>query len=172
MQLKVRVYGDKCLRQKCSPVREVGPGERMLIAAMLETMHAQKGIGLAAPQVGVNKRIFVADVGDGPVAFVNPKIVKRVGKAVMEEGCLSIPGVNVEVERSEQVFVEYADENGQKMQGVFNGLFARVVQHENDHLDGKLIVDYASETVLKNLQPKLDELKAKQKGKDGDAANR
>jgi peptide deformylase len=142
--LRIRIYGDPCLRKKSKPVKEVGPSERFLINAMIDTMHAQKGIGLAAPQVGINEQIFVVDTGDGPFAVINPHIVKKLGSDVMEEGCLSIPEVLIKVKRAESIVVEYMDENNRKAERKCFGLLAKVIQHETDHLNGKLIVDYAS----------------------------
>ena len=107
-KLKIRVYGDPCLRKKSSPVKSVGASERLLIKNMLETMYEHKGIGLAAPQVGINEQIFVADVGDGPVAVINPRITKKRGSEVMEEGCLSIPGVLIKIKRPKKIFVSYS----------------------------------------------------------------
>ncbi len=164
-ELKVRLYPDPCLRQKCEKVSEVGPSERMLIEAMLATMHKQKGIGLAAPQVGINRRIFVADIGDGPIAFVNPVIKKGPGAEKFEEGCLSIPGINVNVVRPEKIHVSYLDYNNQKQSRNFSELMARVIQHENDHLDGKLIIDYASKSDKEKIASKLAELEKANKGK-------
>ena len=163
MKLKVRMYGDSCLREKCQPVDEVGPSERMLIDAMLSTMHKHKGIGLAAPQVGVNKRFFVVDTGNGPRVFINPEIIGTQGKAIMEEGCLSIPEVHIDVTRPAKVIVRYQDQFGGHKEEAFDDLMARVIQHENDHLDGKLIVDYASEQDMKKYQAKLKSLE-NQKG--------
>ena len=140
--LTIRIYGDSCLRKKSAPVTNVGPGERLLIASMLETMSQHKGIGLAAPQVGINQQIIVIDIGEGPMAMINPKILKRRGSALMEEGCLSIPGVVVDVNRPEEIQVEYLDENNRTVRRAFKELLARVVQHETDHLHGKLIVDH------------------------------
>lgn len=140
--LKVRLYGDPCLRKKSVPVEQVGPAERLLIRSMLATMHQHKGIGLAAPQVGVNQRILVADIGDGPIVVINPKILRRLGTDKLEEGCLSIPGINVEVKRAQKIYVKYLDENNQQVERVYSNLMARVILHETDHLDGKLIVDY------------------------------
>ncbi len=142
-KFSVRIYGDSCLRKKSSPVKKVGPSERILIASMIETMNDHKGVGLAAPQVGINEQIFVADVGDGPMAFVNPQIKKKRGSEVMEEGCLSIPGVLVDIKRPKNIVVHYLDENNKKVEREFDGLLARVIQHETDHLKGKLIIDYA-----------------------------
>ena len=106
-KLKIRLYGDACLRKKSVSVKSVGPGERMLIKAMLETMYEHKGIGLAAPQVGINEQILVIDVGDGPFAVINPQIIKRSGSTKMEEGCLSIPGVVVNIKRPQKIIVQY-----------------------------------------------------------------
>ena len=143
-KLNVRLYGDTCLRKKSTLVKEVGIVERFLIQAMLNTMHAYKGIGLAAPQVGVNQQILVADIGNGPIVVINPQIVKKVGTAVMEEGCLSLPGINVQVKRAKNITVRYLDEHNRSHEKSFEDLLARVIQHETDHLNGKLIIDYAN----------------------------
>ena len=140
--LKVRFYGDPCLETKSKPVKEVGPVERMLIAAMFETMVACRGVGLAAPQVGINEQIFVVDTGKDVFAAINPKIIKSAGSEVMEEGCLSIPRVLVDVKRAKTVWVEFTDENNRVVRAQLNGLLAKVFQHEYDHLQGKLILDY------------------------------
>ena len=140
-KLRIRLYGDPCLRKKSTPVKEVGTAERMLIANMIETMHEHKGVGLAAPQVGINEQIFVADIGEGPIAIINPRIIKKRGSEVMEEGCLSIPGVLIKVKRPKKIVVSCMDENNNKMQRECEGLLARVILHETDHLRGKLIVD-------------------------------
>lgn len=140
--LKVRVYGDPCLRVKSKPVKEVGAVERMLIAAMFETMQAHKGIGLAAPQVGINEQIFVVDTGKDAFAVINPKIVKAEGKEIIEEGCLSIPDLHVKIKRAKNIEVEFTDEQNRRVRAKLTGLAARVFLHENDHLLGKLIVDY------------------------------
>ena len=140
--LKIRIYGDSCLRKKSVPVTRVGSAERLLIASMIEAMHEHKGIGLAAPQVGINQQIIVIDIGEGPTAMSNPRILKRCGSARMEEGCLSIPGVVVVVNRPDEIQVEYLDENSRLVRRSGKELWARVVLHETDHLHGKLIVDY------------------------------
>jgi peptide deformylase len=142
MILKVRLYGDPCLTAKSKPVKEVGPAERMLINSMFETMQAQRGIGLAAPQVGINEQIFVVDTGKDAFAVINPKIIRAVGSEVGEEGCLSIPHLQVNVKRAKEVDVEFLDENNQLVRARISGLLAKVFQHENDHLQGKLIIDY------------------------------
>ena len=151
-ELKIRVYGDPCLRKKSTPVKEVGPVERMLIHSMIATMHAHKGIGLAAPQVGINQRILVADVGEGPIAVINPEIIKRSETDVLEEGCLSIPKFTVKIKRAQKVLVKYIDENNKTVERTFEELMARVILHETDHLNGKLIIDYLSMTAKRKFE--------------------
>ena len=155
--LKVRVLGDPCLRQKSKPVKEVGPVERMLIAAMFETMDSHKGIGLAAPQVGINEQIFVVDTGRDVFAVINPKILKHSGGDVMEEGCLSIPNVHVAIKRATSIEVEFTDENNRRVKAKLSGLAAKVFQHENDHLLGKLIIDYLSPAEQKKVLKQIKE---------------
>ncbi len=156
--LKIRVYGDPCLETKSKAVKEVGPVERMLIAAMFETMIACKGVGLAAPQVGINEQIFVLDTGKEVFAAINPKIIKTAGSEVMEEGCLSIPRVLVDIKRAKNVWVEFTDQENRQVRAQLNGLAARVFQHECDHLQGKLILDYL------NLKDRLKILSQMKKG--------
>src|SRR5271170_3898324 len=140
--LKIRLYGDPCLETKSKAVKEVGPVERMLIAAMFETMIACKGVGLAAPQVGINEQIFVVDTGKEVFAAINPRIIKAAGQEVMEEGCLSIPRVLVDVKRAKTVWAEFTDGENHQVRAQLTGLTAKVFQHEYDHLQGKLILDY------------------------------
>ena len=140
--LKIRLYGDPCLEVKSKPVKEVGPVERMLISAMFETMAASKGVGLAASQVGINEQIMVVDTGKEFFAAVNPKIIKSAGSEFMEEGCLSVPRVLVDVKRAKGVWVEFTDQENRLVRSHLTGLAARVFQHELDHLNGKLILEY------------------------------
>jgi peptide deformylase len=161
--LRIRTLGDPCLRKKSRLVKEVGPSERFLINAMIDTMHAQKGIGLAAPQVGINEQIFVVDVGDGPFAVINPHIVKKMGSDVMEEGCLSIPEVLIKVKRADSIVVEYMDENNRKVERKCFGLLAKVVQHETDHLNGKLIIDYANQDEKAKYKKTIQQLEKSHK---------
>lgn len=162
--LKIRTYGDVCLRKKSKAVKDVGPSERFLINAMVETMRSHKGIGLAAPQIGLNEQLFVVDVGDGPFVVINPQIIKKTGSDVMEEGCLSIPEVLIKVKRAESLVVTYMDENNRHLELRCNGLLAKVIQHETDHLNGKLIVDYASIPEKIKFKKKLDQLLKLHKG--------
>lgn len=138
---------DPILRQRAVPVPEVTDEIRRLIEDMFETMRANEGIGLAAPQVRVGARVFVIDVGDpkpGPRGFVNPVIVERSGRVVGEEGCLSLPGLSAEVERDARIVVEALDESGKPLRLEVGDLAARCIQHEIDHLDGILFVDRVS----------------------------
>jgi len=158
-ELKIRLYGDPCLRKKALPVQNVGSVERVLIQSMILTMHNHKGIGLAAPQVGIHQRIFVVDIGDGPVAVINPEILEQSGTSELEEGCLSIPGVVFSIERSDKIRVKYINENNQDVEGELDELSARVFLHEYDHLEGKLITDYADKKQLEELKEQLQEIK-------------
>ena len=156
--LNLRLYGDPCLRKKSTPVKSVKTGERMLIQSMIATMHKHKGIGLAAPQVGINEQIFVVDVGQGPFAVINPRILKRKGNAILEEGCLSVPGVLVHVKRPQTIVVQYLDENNNVVEREYTDLLARVFQHETDHLNGRLILDYARWGEKRKIRKQLDKI--------------
>jgi len=160
--LKMRYGGNACLRRKAEPVGEVGPSERLLIEAMIEKLHQEKGVGLAAPQVGINQQIFVVDIGLGPLVVVNPQILNRAGSEWQEEGCLSVPGITVKVKRPKEIRVRYRDENNQTVEQDLADLMARVFLHENDHLNGKLIVDYASWRERGRLKKKLEKLPEKE----------
>lgn len=142
--LRVRFYRDPLLRAICHRVTEFDGRIVDLMMKMAATMHRYDGVGLAAPQVGIPERIIVADIGDGLLAVANPKIEERVGLEFMIEGCLSLPGIQVEVERSRDVFLRAQTADGKERTWECNGLIARVVQHEIDHLDGILIIDHAS----------------------------
>ena len=161
--LDIRVLGDPVLRKETTPVETVTDEIRTLISEMFDTMYAAEGIGLAAPQVGLLHRVFVLDVlpEDAPRlkrAFVNPVIVKREGSVVAEEGCLSIPGIRHDVKRAERVIVEAMDETGAPFRMEAEGLVARAIQHETDHLDGVLFVDRLSAIQRKLLVGKLKRL--------------
>ena len=165
--LKLKFYGDKLLRKKSTPVKTVGPTERMLITSMIKKMYESKGIGLAAPQVGINERIFVVDIGEGPIAVINPRIVKKRGREVMEEGCLCFPDISFRVKRAQKIVLKYLDENNNKVERGFDDLLARVMQHEIDHLDGKLIIDYASWQEKLKYRKQLKEIRKINKENQG-----
>ena len=140
--LDIHVLGSPVLRQETKPVPSVTDDLRRLIDDMFETMYAAKGIGLAAPQVGRLERVAVVDVNDNPFVIINPVIVHREGAIVGEEGCLSIPEVYGDVERAEHVIVRALDRQGKEIQVEGTELLARCLQHEIDHLHGKLFIDY------------------------------
>ena len=164
-QLTVRIYGDPVLRKMAEPVEEINEEIRQLAANMLETMYANDGIGLAANQVGVLKRIFVMDLqleenNPGPMVFINPEIKNPRGSDVMEEGCLSIPGVRGDVKRAKEIDFEALTLDGKKITLHAEGLLARVMLHETDHLNGRLFVDYLSPVKKMMIR---DELRALEK---------
>jgi len=143
--LDIRVLGDPILRQETTVVSEFTDEIRQLVDQMFETMYAAKGIGLAAPQVGRSERLAVVDVENNPLVIINPEIVVADGKPVKgEEGCLSIPEVYGDVERPEHVVVRAVDREGKPFEVDAHDLFARCLQHEIDHLHGKLFIDYLS----------------------------
>ena len=148
MRLEVRLLGDPVLRQKADPVREVTADLRKLITDMFDTMYAEEGVGLAAPQVGISERIIVVDPHDDetePFALINPEILVAGAETEKnEEGCLSIPGIRDLVERSVQVRVRGLDENGEVVDLEADGLLSRILQHEIDHLNGVLFLDRLS----------------------------
>lgn len=137
----IRINGDEILRKKCRAVDKITERELTLLDDMLETMYAADGVGLAAPQVGVLKRIVVIDVGEGPMKLVNPVIVEAEGDVVDYEGCLSVPGEQGNVNRPEKVKVTALNEKGEKIEITGSGLLARAFCHEIDHLDGILFID-------------------------------
>lgn len=141
-------YGNKVLVEPTKEVPELNDEVRELIERMYGIMHEGNGVGLAANQMGVPLRIFVYNVGDGDHALVNPKIVKKSGKQTGEEGCLSIPGLQGEVQRANVVTITGIDETGEKVKLTGEGLLARVFQHETDHLDGVLFIDRADSKSL------------------------
>ena len=133
---QIRVYGDDILTKKCREVKEMTPRLKELIMDMLETMYDAEGVGLAAPQVGVLRRIVVIDVGEGPIVLVNPKIVEQDGEQEGAEGCLSVPGKAGNVKRPNHVVVEGVDENMNPVRVEGEELLARALCHELDHLEG------------------------------------
>jgi peptide deformylase len=139
--LPIRMYPDPVLREPAAAVDVVDDAVRKLVRDMEDTMRAAPGIGLAAPQVGVQRRVLVYDVGEGLHALVNPRITERRGEIIDEEGCLSIPGLSFPVARAEWIRVEGLDAEGVSVGAEVEELEARVLQHEIDHLDGVLFLD-------------------------------
>jgi peptide deformylase len=142
--LDIYVLGAPILREETRPVAEFGPEFQKLVDDMFETMYAAKGIGLAAPQVGRTERIAVIDVDGARYVIVNPEIVQRDGSQKGEEGCLSIPDIYADIERAMRVVVRAQDREGAPIEIDATELLARCLQHEIDHLHGKLFIDYLS----------------------------
>lgn len=156
--LPILHYPDPRLHTKAAPVTEVTDELRTLIRDMAETMYEAPGVGLAATQVNVHKRIVVIDVSEdktGLRAFINPEIIARSGEQVCEEGCLSVPGIYEKVTRAERVKVRALDEQGKPFELEAEGLLAVCIQHEIDHLDGKVFVEYLSPLKLNRIKSKL-----------------
>lgn len=140
--LKIKEYGEPILREKALPVKEITPEILNLVKDMAETMYTDSGVGLAAPQVGVSKRIILVDEEeDGLIVLINPVIIKSEGEVVAEEGCLSVPDIYSQVKRSSKVTVKALNENGDPIEITKEGLTARALQHEIDHIDGILFID-------------------------------
>ena len=155
---EIRQNGDEILRKKSRVVEVVDDKIRELLEDMLETMHKYNGVGLAAPQVGILKRVVVIDLYDGnePLKLVNPVIIKEKGKQEVEEGCLSFPNQYAKMVRPEEIVAEALNENGEKIKIKAKGLPAQAICHEVDHLDGILFVDNMIPGTLEYVEPKED----------------
>lgn len=142
---KIRTEQDEILRKKSKRVEDINDKIRGFVVDMLDTMYHANGVGLAAPQVGVLKRIVVIDVGDGPIVMINPEIVAQEGEQVGQEGCLSVPGKSGIVSRPMKVVAKALNLDGQAFTVEGEELLARAICHELDHLDGQLYIDIATE---------------------------
>ncbi|HNW39474.1 MAG TPA: peptide deformylase [Candidatus Omnitrophota bacterium] len=158
-KLKIKVFGDAVLRKKAKPVGRITDQHRLILSQMAKSMYDDSGIGLAAPQVGLSEQLIVVDIGEGLYKLINPKIIKRQGKQSISEGCLSVPGISIKVKRAKLVWLQAQDEDGRHLELEARDLFACVLQHEIDHLKGKLIVDYASFLQKLRIKRKLAKLK-------------
>jgi peptide deformylase len=158
--LEIHVLGSPVLRTETTPVAGVTDDLRRLVDDMFETMHAAQGIGLAAPQVGRLERVAVVQVDEDMLVLVNPEIVTPIGKERAEEGCLSIPDIYGDVERAARVTVRALDLEGKPFEREASGLLARAIQHEIDHLHGKLFVDYLSFLKRRGALARWEELKS------------
>ncbi|MFH2011651.1 MAG: peptide deformylase [Pseudomonadota bacterium] len=157
---EVRIYPDPVLRQRALPIERIDSGARGMIDDMARTMYLYRGIGLAAPQIGILLRVIVANSDYGLISLINPEILEFDGKDTMEEGCLSLPDVTVSVTRDNNILVRGRDINEKDLEFEASGLLARVFQHEIDHLEGKLIIDK-----LPKLERDLIKIRLKEKGK-------
>ncbi|MGD8378438.1 MAG: peptide deformylase [Gammaproteobacteria bacterium] len=157
--LNILHYPDERLRNVARPVDKVDDEIRRLVDDMFETMYDAPGIGLAATQVNVAHRVIVIDVSEdrgSPLCLINPEILELDGMERMEEGCLSVPGIYAEVQRAERVKVRALDRDGEAFELEAEGLLAVCIQHEIDHLDGKLFVDYLSELKRQRIRKRLE----------------
>jgi peptide deformylase len=169
--LDILEFPDSRLRTKASAVEHVDDSIRRLVDDMLETMYAAPGIGLAATQVDVHKRVLVIDLTEDqsqPLVLINPEIIARDGIEEMEEGCLSVPGIFDKVNRADRVRVRALGRNGEPFELDAQGLLAVCIQHEMDHLDGKLFVDYLSELKRTRIRKRLEK-ERKDKASSGTA---
>ena len=152
-------FPDPRLRTRARPVTVFDPALGTLVDDMLQTMYAAPGIGLAATQVDVHQRVIVIDISDernAPVVLINPEILSREGEARTEEGCLSVPGIFDEVQRAARIRVRAHDRSGASFEQDYDDILAVCIQHEMDHLDGKLFVDYLSDLKRERIRKKLD----------------
>jgi peptide deformylase len=169
-RLPILEYPDPRLRTRAAPVTRFDSALKRQIADMFETMYAAPGIGLAATQVDWHHRLVVIDISEDkkePLVFINPEILEKSGKASGEEGCLSVPGIFDDVPRAERIRARWQDADGKVLERELDGMLAVCVQHEMDHLDGKLFVDYLSELKRQRIRKKLD----KERRERGDAVN-
>ena len=162
--LPIVKYGDPILRKVLAPVKDF-QSINNIIPDMFDTMYELEGIGLAANQIGLNLNLMVIDISHTdeiypPIVFANGTILERSGNESMDEGCLSIPGIQVNVSRSETIIFSYQDTEGNSHEGEFSGLMARVIQHEIDHLNGRLIIDHATRVERNRLKKQLKELRS------------
>lgn len=160
--LNILHFPDPRLRTRAAPVSQVDASIRRLVDDMFDTMYDAPGIGLAATQVNVHQRVIVIDVSEEknePRVFINPEIISRDGVERMDEGCLSVPGVYETVERAEKVKVRALNRDGQPFELEADGLLAVCIQHEMDHLEGKLFVDYLSSLKRERIRKKLEKLR-------------
>ena len=158
-KLTILEYPDERLRTQARPVTRFDAALQQLVADMFETMYGAPGVGLAATQVDVHQQLLVADVSEGhddPRVFINPQILSKEGVAVREEGCLSVPGIFEEVERAARIRVRAQDVHGKTFETDADGLLAVCIQHEMDHLAGKLFVDYLSELKRQRIRKRLE----------------
>lgn len=166
-RLEILHYPDPRLRNEALPVEQVDAEIQQLVRDMFDTMYDAPGIGLASIQVNVPRRVIVVDVSedhDQPFCFINPEIISREGEEEMDEGCLSVPGFYETVQRAEKIRVRALNEQGEPFEMDADGLLAVCIQHEIDHLDGKLFVDYISPLKRNRIRKKLE--------KDGKKAGR
>lgn len=169
MSYRIRVLGDPVLRQEAVSIEDIDGRIVRMAKDMVPAMYEAEGIGLAAPQVGIQKRLFVYDIGEGPQTLVNPQIIDSDGEWAFEEGCLSIPGLFFEIVRPKQVHLVGRDLEGKEISVEADELLARLFQHELDHLDGVLLLDHLDRDQRKAAQRQWREMQSL--GGRGDVAS-
>lgn len=158
MNIWIRKYGDPILRKICQPVEKIGKIEKHTFSQMAEVLFKNHALGIAAPQIGLPWRIIAVRTDGRLLHLVNPTILEKEGEDVLTEGCLSIPEVFIKVPRFQKIKVQGVDEKGEKITVKAEGMLARVLQHEIDHLNGVLIIDYATEKKKDKIKDKLEQL--------------
>ena len=161
IELRIKTYPARLLRKKVAVVKKITEQERYLLSRMAQVMYDSQGVGLSANQVGIDKSMLVADPGNRLYKIINPKIVKKQGRSVLEEGCLSVPEVCLKIKRAKKVTVQGQDENGKPITVEAEGLFSHILQHEIDHLNGKLIIDRVPLFTKLMISKKINRLKRK-----------
>jgi len=156
MNLEIKKYPDPVLRRKCQKVKVFDDQLKNLCLEMFETMETNKGLGLAAPQIGENLDFFIIDFNGKKLIFINPEIITKQGEEVFEEGCLSFPGLFIKIKRPKKIGLKFQSINGQNQYLEIDGLLARVIQHEYDHLEGILFIDHVSWYKRFSLKKKLN----------------
>lgn len=158
---RIREYGEPILRKQCVRLDNAGLREKEILAKMARTMYKAKGIGLAAPQIGIERQLIVIDVGEGLIKLINPLLISEGGESILEEGCLSLSEITVKARRANRVIVQGWNEQGKIVKIEGENLFAHALQHEIDHLSGVLIIDYVSSQERDSFQDRLRELQEK-----------
>ena len=170
--MQIRVYGDPVLNQVTNEVVDIDGKIAALADTMIETMYEAPGVGLAANQIGIQKRMFVYDKGDGPVVVINPRIVESAGEWTYEEGCLSVPGLSWEITRPKQIFLVGYDLDGNEISVETDEFEGRIFQHDLDHLDGILLVERLNEDQQKRATKELRKRLLTMPANDPDGLNR
>ena len=155
IKLSLKIYGEPILRKKTARIDKFDSALEEIFNQMVRIMRVHKGIGLAATQVGLDTQIFIVDIGDGVYKICNPQIIKKKGWQTQEEGCLSLPGIMVNVKRPNKIVLRHQDVKGKTCQIECDGLLSRAIQHELDHINGKLIIDYLPWVKRVGLRNKL-----------------
>jgi len=156
--LRLRKYGDPILRKKAKWVEKISYEERDLLSYMVRIMSENEGVGLAAPQIGMDKRIIIADTGKELLKIINPQILEKEGEDSLSEGCLSLPEIFVPINRANKIKIEGLNEDKKLVKLIIEGFLARIIQHEIDHLNGVLIIDYASPAKKEKIKDNLEKI--------------